>query len=434
MSFENSDADHRAGAASSLSARADTLWQSLFPLNGAIRSNLGDGLAGAWVIGQHGGLPVAVVLRSDGRIGYCTAVAMPEDMAWLPRVTYRAGRLSLSGFVNRHVRLTESGELFCPPAQQPILPEILLHCFMENLCKAKPEVPALENYNPDRKPLRLGAAQQMAAAAFKEAIRTAKPEDKAGFADRWADEAFAYVSGKETELRAVNSAAAAALASVRDSNVHRDRRDLVSGALSDCLAASKESVAILESRSSPLIEPYVQACRDSLEAFSFSLEVARSGRATNHKPFSQRLVKGAVLAQATGAVLRMGTVTDALAEVFARRFGDTLPYMQGADVLVAGRDTPDFGVHPAGTRVLSSFVTGRPDATVLDIPHVCIRAAEILLDPRWIAHEFQHVRQELASESRMDDLLGGRDYPDKATELEAKIEECEFIRQFGVLF
>jgi hypothetical protein len=65
---------------------------------------------------------------------------------------------------------------------------------------------------------------------------------------------------------------------------------------------------------------------------------------------------------------------------------------------------------------------------------VAFRAAVILLDPRWVAHEFRHVRQQLASDCRLEDLSAGRDYPDKATELEAKIEEAEFVRQFGVLF
>jgi hypothetical protein len=65
---------------------------------------------------------------------------------------------------------------------------------------------------------------------------------------------------------------------------------------------------------------------------------------------------------------------------------------------------------------------------------VAFRAAAILLDPRWVAHEFQHVRQQLASECLLDDLSGGRDYRDKVTELEAKLEEAEFIQQFGILF
>ena len=233
---------------------------------------------------------------------------------------------------------------------------------------------------------------------------------------------------------ALTAPGAAALAPVQASHGHRDRRDLVSGALGEAVSGSEDSLDHLESLSNPSIEPYVEACGESHRIFCRSLDAARSGSSANHKPFSQRLVKGAVLAAAAGAVVRVGTVTDALAEVYAQRFGNALRHMQGAEVLVAGRDISDFGTRPHGTRVLSSFVTGRPDGTVLDVPRVCFRAAEILLDPRWIAHEFQHVRQEMASECPLEDLLGRRDYPDKATELEAKREEADFVRTFGVLF
>src|ERR1039458_8787622 len=176
---------------------------------------------------------------------------------------------------------------------------------------------------------------------------------------------------------ALTAPGAAALAPVQASHVHRDRRDLVSGALGEAVSGSEDSLDHLESLSNPSIEPYVEACGESHRIFCRSLDAARSGRSANHKPFSQRLVKGAVLAAAAGAVVRVGTVTDALAEVYAQRFGNALRHMQGAEVLVAGRDISDFGTRPHGTRVLSSFVTGRPDGTVLDVPRVCFRAAEI---------------------------------------------------------
>lgn len=381
-----------------------------------------------------GGVPTLLFLTSDGLIGYASAGAMPDGLGWLPRVVYRAGGLSLSAFVNPLLRLTPNGGLLCPPENQVLLQSVLRDYFAQSLCREEPEPPILEPYDSAKKPLRLGTALQMATGAFKESGRIAMSEDKARFADRWATEAFAYVIGKETELAAVTAAAATGLAPVRVSNVHRDRRDLVSAAISGCLAADKRDIEVLQSNSSPLNERYLRACRDSHEAFSRALEVARSGRGVNYKPFAQRLVKGAVLAQAAGAVLRIGTVTDTITEIYAQRFGNALPYLSNADVFVAGRDTPDFGVHPAGSRSMSSFVTGRANATVLDVPRVSFRAAEILLDPRWVAHEFRHVRQELASECRLEDLSGGCDYPDKATELEAKLEEADFIGQFGVLF
>jgi hypothetical protein len=359
---------------------------------------------------------------------------MPAGIDWLPPFVYRAGRRSVSAVVNPLFRLTASGGFLCPPEKQGLLHTVLRDWFAKNLCRKQLEPPTLVPYDPARRSLRLGAALQMATAAFRESVRAAKPEDKAQFADRWAAEALAYVIGKDMELAAVTAAAATALAPIRESNIHRDRRDLVSGAVSECLAADKRSIAIFRSNSSPLIEPYLQACRESLDAFSNALEIARSGRAVNHKPFSQHLIKGAVLAQAAEAVLRIGRVSDAIAEVYAQRLGTALPYMSCSDVFVAERDTPDFGVHPVGGRSMSSFVTGRADATVLDVPHVAFRAAVILLDPRWVAHEFRHVRQQLASDCRLEDLSAGRDYPDKATELEAKIEEAEFVRQFGVLF
>ncbi len=340
----------------------------------------------------------------------------------------------MSAFVNPLFRMTSTGGFICPPENQTSLQAVLRDCFARNLYREALDLPTFESYHPARQPLRLGAALQMATAAFKESIHAAKPEEKTQFADRWVAEAFAYVVGKEIEFAAVTAAAATALRPIRESNVHRDRRDLVSGTISECLAADDRSISIFESNSSQLIEPYLQASRDSLGAFSRELETARSGRAVNHKPFSQRLVKGAVLTQGAGAVLRIGTVPDAITEVYAQRFGGSLPYMSGSDVIVAGRDTPDFGVHPAGSRSMSSFVTGRADATVLDVPHVVFRAGVILLDPRLVAHEFRHVRQQLASECRLEDLSAGSDYPDKTTELEAKREEAEFVRQFGILF
>jgi hypothetical protein len=83
--------------------------------------------------------------------------------------------------------------------------------------------------------------------------------------------------------------------------------------------------------------------------------------------------------------------------------------------------------------VLSWFVTGNAAGTGLDIPRVCFRPAEILFNPRWVAHEFKHVRPEMASEGRREDLLGGRGFPDMATEIEAKLEEAQFVREFDIL-
>jgi len=39
----------------------------------------------------------------------------------------------------------------------------------------------------------------------------------------------------------------------------------------------------------------------------------------------------------------------------------------------------------------------------------------------------------MASEGRREDLLGGRGFPDMATEMEAKLEEAQFVREFGIL-
>ncbi len=359
---------------------------------------------------------------------------MPPELTWLPKAVCIAGKFCLRGVVSAVVRRGSDGSFSCPPEKRDALEAVLQDSFCKNLMREPACPPELEVYDSAKSTLRLGAALQMASKAFAECAHGVKLADKVALADQWAAEAFAYVTSAQKELGSLALPAARHLLKIRESNVHRDRRDLVSSDLFSHLKAEAESLSSIESTSDPADGPFLQATKDSHESLLQAMEATRSGNALNHKPFSQRLIKAAVLAKAAGAVLKVGTVASAMAGAYARRVGDALPSLAEADVVVCGRGSPDFGVHPSGARSLSSFVTGRADGTLLDVPHVALQAAIILINPRWVAHEFEHVRQIFTCDCRIEDFTASVAYRQKGTEIGAKIEEAHFTRQFGVLF
>ena len=92
--------------------------------------------------------------------------------------------LGIREYVNRHVRLMPDGRLLCPPERQSLLPDALRDCFVHNLRRESPAAPSLDPYDSAKRTLRLGAAQQMAATGFKQAIGAARPADNEQYADR----------------------------------------------------------------------------------------------------------------------------------------------------------------------------------------------------------------------------------------------------------
>lgn len=139
---------------------------------------------------------------------------------------------------------------------------------------------------------------------------------------------------EDVSRKSLGQKGAKALDCLRECNVHRTRHDLYSPAV--LARASSENAFIDILQRTDILPKYIEVRRDSLAAFVSGSQCARDGKATNQKPFSQRFIKGLILAEAAGASLATGRLIDAIGEPLAELYGNALPFMQDAEIWVGG--------------------------------------------------------------------------------------------------
>jgi len=409
---------------------AETIWRDLASAAQRDVASLGP-LQGAWYIGQHGGEPVAIILQPDGQIDCHYFHPHPVLLRALPRFTYAAGSHSLLETI-RSKSPAGTGHSLVWHQSADELAAVLHDFFIHHSTKPIPEDKPIEIYDASKSNLRTSSAESIMAAAFQGALKAARPSDEKAFRDCWARAALAYVVDDCSDLRVLTEAGAKALDILRVCNVHRTRNDLIK--LSRMLDVFVE---IHEERLQAAIElqlPYANAQRAYLAAFRRARALSLSGTTGQRKPFSQRLIKGLLLAKVAEARLIIGSLFQAVSPALVARYGKAWPHMQAIEVVAIGRkgselnfrqDVPD----PGGT-----FSLLDEQGVVLDPPRVLLNAPTAIIDPSTMFHEWEHVRQHMAAEGPMDDFEPHDLHAAEPTEWKAKQAEADFVSEFGILY
>jgi hypothetical protein len=387
------------------------------------------------VVGKHGNQPVGVVLLKDHRLAICSMQVDDPLFARLPKISFSGGPFSLRSFL-RGCSVDFENNMVCSEEDMRHLPERLRRLFIHLATKPIPECRPAAPYDGTKDTLSIKGAESVAGKAFSIAIKTAKPVDKSGFADRWAGGALAFVMGEQADLSLLTEAGAVHLRVLRDRNLHRTRADLVAEA-----RAIEEQLEVEQQRTRELAEqrreedrPYMDARRATLSAFQTARAQALNGVATNLKPFSQRLIKGLVLANIAGARLPIGPLSDAVAAGLAVRYGKAFLFMQDTEVVALGRVTPELRQLKDGVQGIGIFAFYDPNGAILEHPRIILKADIVCIDPRTIFHEIQHARQHTASEETIRALQPANTYETETIEWKAKQAEADFINEFGILY
>jgi len=428
-------ADALAGWQPMSRQEAEALWTRLEPINAGILNDLGGQVDGCWVVGEHGNEAVAVALMKDRRI---TAFEVQGDgplLARLPKICYSDGPHSLVHFF-RECLVNVENKLLCSDEGVGHLPERARRLFIHHATKPLPECRPVESYDNRRKDLSVHGAEAIAREAFRRAIKTARPLEKSGFADRWACLALANVMGEDADLALLTEEGAAHLLPLRDRNIHRTRNDLVpqAQAINERLEVERKATDNLAEKRKEEQKPYIDARRASFAAFQTALARAHRGAARNLKPFSQRLIKGLILAKVAGARLPIGTLIDSIGTALVARYGEALRFMQDIEVVVAGRVIPEMCTDEEIKSATGSFITCYPKGVVLAHPRIILQADVVAIDPRTIFHEFQHARQATASEEPIRHFHRAGSYETEIIEWKAKQAEADFTDEFGILY
>ena len=247
---------------------------------------------------------------------------------------------------------------------------------------------------------------------------------------------MAYVMGEDADLALLTEEGAAHLLPLRDRNIHRTRNDLVpqAQAINERLEAERETTDDLAEKRKEEQKPYIDARRASFAAFQTARARAHRGAARNLKPFSQRLIKGLILAKVAGARLPIGTLIDSIGTTLVAHYGEALRFMQDTEVVAAGRVIPELCSHEEIKSATGIFITCYPKGVVLALPRIILKADVVTIDPRTIFHEFQHARQHTASEEPIGHFQPTGTYETEITEWKAKQAEAEFTDEFGILY
>jgi hypothetical protein len=411
---------------------AETVWQALAPVAQRILASLGA-MQGCWLVGQHGGELVAIVLRQNGQIESYVFAGNPALLPAVPRFTYSAGRHSLLETI-RSKSPARVGESLVWHQTADELAEVLHGFFLYHATKPLPSERPIERYDAARMTLRTGSAESIMEAALHTAVKAAKPSDEGAFRDYWARAALAHVINEGTDPQVLTEAGAKRLDILRACNAHRTRHDLVVQApLMNLLIQAREEDTRMRAAMEPGL-PYHVAQRACLAAFRRAYALALNGKTNHPKTLSQRLIKGLLLASVAKSRLRIGSLVELVTPALAARYGTAWPYMQEIEVVAMGRPSPEWRIRQDVESAAGAFKLLDERGTVLDPPRVLLRAQEVLLYPGAIYHEWLHGRQHMASEVSILDFAPQRLHSEEATECKAIQVEAELLSEFGILY
>lgn len=281
------------------------------------------------------------------------------------------------------------------------------------------------------------------------AMRAARPKDAGSFASGWATAALEYVTGQPADVAVLTPEGMARLELICSRNVHKTRQDIQSqhremerrlaseqAHLEHDLKYLKSLTEDVDKRPREEIDHlfnHLSARGASYEAYRRALEAASTPEARNLKPFSQRFIKGMVLAKASGAKLCIGHLSDAISKDLGILYGGALMDMQEAEVFLNRKEIPEMWHRPIKEYCAGKFCLSGQDGAWLDAPHIYLAAETMMFDARSVFHEYRHACQELACEGPIPHFSSAT-YESMPTEIDAKLEEAKMIAHFGVLF
>ena len=411
---------------------ADAMWERLLSINSKLFSRYMDDNENVWVIGEQGNSSVVVTLRKDRRIGLIELRPEEWDIPKLPKVSY----LALTNHLLEFCTL-RGLDVQCPDEVASQIPKRLRKLFITNATQAKIGTLPVPRYDEGRQTLSLKSAEIIAEKAFRLAFKGGKPRDMNEFADHWAAVALLFVMGQAVDCSILTGAGTAQLCMFRERNIHRTKADLTTQTrwLDDMRDGEQLRTWRLTQVQQPDDRHFLAARRASCASFQAARARALTGLATNLKPFSQRFIKGMILAKVAQARVPIGKLSDAISNTLAACYGEALTCMQHVEIVAAGRMLKELLDPVDQSPVAGNFLMKYPIEVVLKIPRVLLSAEHLLKDQRTIFHEYQHARQYLAAEESAENFVGGRGrYGTQIIEWKAKLAEAEFMDKFGIFF
>ena len=413
---------------------AEALWNELETMKSSV-GELPKEAENLWIVGEHSNHPVGVALLKDRRLALCLMPNAALSIPRLPKIGFAAGPHSLH-YSTGIISGKKVNPVICSEALVKEMPERLRQLFLHLATKPEPRANRLAHYEKNREGLSIKSAETIAEKAFKLAFKAGMSTDKIGFADQWASAALRFVMGEQADFSLLTRPGADQMLLLRDRNIHRNRSDLVAKGrrIEERLAAEQNVTQEIEALERPDDQPHLEARRASIKAFQSAHERALNGQAENLKPFSQRFIKGLILAEVTGARLPIGTLSDTISTRLAGYYGEALLFMQDTEIIATGRMIPELTDHDEPFKACGIYATRDLSGIVLPQPRIVLRADVVMIDPRTIYHEFQHARQNSAAEEPLGDFhLTGR-YETEVTEWKAKQAEADFTNDFGILY
>ena len=417
---------------------AQDMWERL---EFAAKKPISDDVEEYWIIGEHGGCPLLVVLLKGQKITAASIEGTGLEWAKLPRVRFMTGSLSIQAALRKQIRQFE-WQMTVPARLRGELSAIMRSFFLENAIRPIPDAKPIPTYEPTKPTLTLRAAEKLAAEGFKIAQRVARPKNADGFANDWAAAALEYVTGSPADEKILTPEGMAILDKIRSRNVHKTTDDLlarrleINGRLADesmHLMQDKKRLLTVSNNALSQAGEHVIARFASFDKYQNAVNATTGRNTTNHKPFSQRFIKGMVLAKVSGAKLCIGPLTDAISENLGAHYGSTLLDMQEAKVFLNPGKIPEMWSYASKDYGVGYFLLADSSGNLLDAPHIYLTADLMMLDHRSVYHEFQHARQYLACEKPLW-FYEKRTYESAPTEIEAKLAEAGMMAKFGILF
>jgi hypothetical protein len=242
--------------------------------------------------------------------------------------------------------------------------------------------------------------------------------------------------GGTPDLSLLTGSGAEGLRPLCTQNVHRTLPDFVAEepAIDQRLNAQQNVTRKIKARKRDDERPYLNARLASTAAVLEARGQLRNHQANNLKPFSQRFIKGLVLAKVTRARLAIGSLSDAISGTLAGHFGEALASMQDTEIVVTGRTVPELTDHEGTHLANGIYQTADFERKERPRPRIVLCAKVAIIDPRIIYHELQHARQYSAGEEPIRNLKRTGRYETEVVEWKAKQAEAEFTTAFGILY
>lgn len=414
---------------------AEALWHSLGSINNRILKELPQDAKNVWLIAENGQKPVGVVLLKDHRLATCAISRDDHDIPTLPRISFWAGANSVFQSL-ASLCISRQNTLYCSDDGAFRIPEQLRRLFLHHATRPRSLARKAADYDPTRSALTVKSAESIVHKAFYQAVKRTRPGEAPGFIDGWAAAALNFVTGDKANYTLLDSESLHTLELLRERNVHRLPSDLVSEArmIDERLTAELERTLELAERCLEEDRPYLNARHASMASFQAWRTKSLCGMAKNLKPFSQRLIKGLILATVAGARLSIGTLSEAISTSLADYYSAALPLMQDVEIVAAGRIVAEFITCRDADNVSGIFVLCHPSKVVLPNPRVVLKSEVVKLDPRTVYHEFEHARQYLAGDEPIGNFQATGKYETEIIEWKAKQAEADLIDQFGILY